>query len=111
MRAVKKIRFDDAEWQTVEERSREVGIPPSAFVRQAALASMPATIPEVNREAWAALARPLGNINQLAHHLNSGQPAGNVNWSKVSAGIERLGADIRALRNTLLGVVAESEEE
>jgi HAMP domain-containing protein len=107
---VKKIRFDDEEWKRVEARSLEAGLPPSTFVRQAALASVPTTIPEVNREAWAALARPLGNINQLAHHLNSGQPTDKVNWANVSAGIERLAIDIRALRNSLVGV-SEQEEE
>lgn len=65
---------------------------------------LPVGIPEVNREAWAALARTVGNINQLAHAANAGQPV--VVDSHLLAEVRD---QVQALRRQLLGVTDEGE--
>ena len=42
------------------------------YIREAALGRPVVVIPEINREAFSSLARIGANLNQLAHHLNSG---------------------------------------
>lgn len=42
--------------------------------------SLPASVPEVNQQAYSELARAASNLNQLAHHLNIG---GHVDMQEV----------------------------
>ncbi len=41
-----------------------------AWVRRASLGNIPAPVPELNHQAWIALARVAANLNQLAAHFN-----------------------------------------
>jgi hypothetical protein len=43
------------------------------WLRRAALEGPPRTVPEVNRQAWAQLARVSGNFNQLIAAINGGR--------------------------------------
>lgn len=43
-----------------------------AYVRQSLLDKPPAVIPELNRQAYAELARSASNLNQIARQLNIG---------------------------------------
>ena len=47
--------------------------------------NLPATVPELNVEAWESLARASSNINQIARHLNSG---GGINFEEIRVKIE-----------------------
>ena len=40
------------------------------FVREAALSSTAPVIDPIAQKQWADLAKPLANLNQIAHHLN-----------------------------------------
>lgn len=46
------------------------------YLRAAALHILPSTIPEINQIAWVELARAAGNINQIAHSINSSRHGG-----------------------------------
>ena len=79
LRKVMAIRLTPSERARVEMKAAEARLPPATFVRQAALnkvVSPPVQIPEVNREAYLELAKMGGNLNQIAHHLNSGVATG-----------------------------------
>jgi hypothetical protein len=67
-------------------------------------------VPEVNRAAWVDLARLAGNVNQLAARVNAltafgpGVPGRGVGLLDADrALLDRVGAEVRALRLSLLG--------
>lgn len=66
----------------------------AAYLRAAALHRPPPTVPEVNREQWAELARTAANLNQIAHRLNAGDA---LPLAEVRAALE-------AFRRSLIGV-------
>ena len=66
----------------------------------AALHRLPPTIPEVNREAWAALARTAANLNQIAHRLNAGD----------ALPLAEVRATLDAFRRDLIGVKHDAED-
>ncbi|SFD96853.1 hypothetical protein SAMN05660831_02705 [Thiohalospira halophila DSM 15071] len=71
-------------------------------LRRAALGrrvEAPPPVPEVNREAWRALARSVGNLNQLAHHANAGR---QVDGS-LRAELSEVRALVETLRKELVG--------
>ena len=66
-------------WISPNERARikglaeELRIPVSALLRDAALEALPPSIPEINRAAFASLARINSNLNQWMAALNAGR--------------------------------------
>ena len=75
----------------------------AAHIRKAALGELPLTIPSINREAWAELARVAANLNQHQRAINEGRAVpGPIDLSDLRASVD-------ALRNELLGVRRESE--
>lgn len=66
------VRLTAAELACLDARRDAVQMQRGEYLRAAALHRLPPTIPEVNREAWAALARTAANLNQIARHLNEG---------------------------------------
>lgn len=46
----------------------------SAYLRHAALGSLPQIIPELNREAWISLSSAAANLNQIVKRRNSAPP-------------------------------------
>lgn len=62
------VRVNEAEWQNLESKAKEMGMSPAQWLRVAALSRrLPAPpVPAANRESYAELARLAGNINQLA---------------------------------------------
>ena len=66
-------------WVSPQELARlkrlaaELRISLSALLRDAAIDSLPASIPEINRTAFASLARINSNLNQLMAALNAGR--------------------------------------
>lgn len=62
------------------------------YLRLAAFKKAPKPVPELNREAWADLARVGGNLNQIAKRLNEGD----------AANIEDIRKTLNELRTALL---------
>lgn len=62
-------RLSAAELAALDERRAAVRMQRGAYLRAAALLRLPPSVPAINREAWASLARAAGNLNQLARHL------------------------------------------
>jgi hypothetical protein len=93
------VRVNDAELQQLDERRAPLCMQRGEFLRCAALHKLPPTIPPLNRQAWEALARGLGNLNQITHAVNLGQ---------VDADLRPQAADLRqafaGLRAALIGV-------
>jgi hypothetical protein len=69
------------------------------YLRSAAIGVLPPTIPEINRQAWADLARVCGNLNQYQHLINAGEAAGHDPMV-----IDQLTHQVQKLRAELLGI-------
>lgn len=52
---------------------RRDAMPRAAYLRAAALDCLPPVIPELNREAWAVLARAAGNLATVANAMRGGE--------------------------------------
>lgn len=74
----------------------------AAHMRKAALGELPSSVPAINREAWAELARVAANLNQYQRAINEGRAGGPIDLSDLRASVD-------ALRNELLGVRRESK--
>lgn len=64
------VRLNDAELALLDSRRGAVQMQRGEYLRAAALHRLPPTIPAVNREMWAELARTAANLNQIARRLN-----------------------------------------
>lgn len=58
----------ELEWVDAERAKRDMQRGP--FLRESAMRRLPPSIPAINREAWAALARSAANLNQIAKAIN-----------------------------------------
>lgn len=67
----------------------------------------PAPPPELNRRAWAELARAAANLNQLAHHLNGLAVAGA---EATAADVAAVAEALAVFRATLIGARLSGEE-
>ena len=75
----------------------------ASHMRKAALGELPSSVPAINREAWAELARVAANLNKHQRSINEGRAVpGPVDLSDLRASVD-------ALRNELLGVHGEAE--
>ena len=54
------------------------------YIRDAVLKDLPPSVPELNREAWLELSKAAANLNQIAHHLNTG---GDPDFAAASAAL------------------------
>lgn len=96
-------RFDlyltDAERAAIREKANAAGLPLSAFIRRAALGQRCTTLPAIAAEQWAKLGRLAGNLNQIAKHLNEGDP-----FSAADAiSIDEIRFHLAAIRLALTG--------
>lgn len=92
------VYLDAAERAEIHRRAAEARLPVSAFIRKSALGQRVATVPAGNAERWSSLGRLTANLNQIAHHLNSGRISG------IDADLlERLTVEVRGLRLDLIG--------
>lgn len=76
------------------------------WLRLAWQRALPPTIPEVNREAWAALARTAANLNQIAHRLNVGDA---LPLAEVRAALDAFRRDLIGAKHDAEDVEDESE--
>ena len=102
------IRLTATERETLDELAGPGGV--AEYLRSLGLGRrprIPRVVPEVNRQAWAALAPVVANLNHLAAHANRGH--------FVSADLAPVLEDVRrhviALRAALLGREDDPEAE
>lgn len=95
------VRLNAEELERLDQKRKVSSMQRGEWLRAAALHRLPPSIPELNREAWAVLARSAGNLNQLARTLNEGA---GVNLTEIKT----LLAD---LRRSLIGARLDDESE
>lgn len=71
----------------------------AAYLRNAALGSLPPQIPAINREAWANLSRVAANLNQYQATINAG-----TTGAYPPEVLAELANQVQELRADLLGV-------
>ena len=93
------------ELTAIQAKAAQVGLPPAQWLRAAALsqAVLRPLVPEINRQAYAELARLAANLNQMARAAHAGQIV------SVSGLLEILQQQVRLLRKELLGIGHDSE--
>ena len=69
------VYLSDAERELLTGRAAQIGLRLPAYIRDAALDRLPPMIPALNREAWVALSRAAGNLNQIARAVRGGGAA------------------------------------
>ena len=80
------------------------------WLRLAAMSRPPRIVPEINKVAWADLARSAGNLNQITRAVNEGKlPV--ADRAKVGAQLMQLRADMDQLRRILIGQEAPDESQ
>ena len=100
-------RLTDAELALLDERRGKVSR--GEWLRLAALAAPPRIVPEVNKVAWADLAKASSNLNQLTKAVNEGRlPAPDL--AAANAFLLSLRAKIEAVRASLIGGEDESQD-
>jgi hypothetical protein len=67
-------RLNQEELSWLDEARSKVKMKRGEFLRSASLYKLPPTVPEINRQAWAELARYGSNLNQISRRLNEGDP-------------------------------------
>ena len=104
------FRLTESEAGELVEHARTSGHSVSQLVRLRVL-GQPAPVaaaPELNRAAYAELARTAGNLNQLAHHLNVVRVAGKseiIDLVQVKTLVQKALFEVSALRADLLGAL------
>lgn len=94
------VYVTEAERAELERRAERSGMRTPAYLRESGLNRLPPTIPEVNREAWSALARSAANLNQIARSLNAGD----------SLQAKQIRAALLEFRRDLIGAKGEENE-
>jgi hypothetical protein len=94
------VRLNDAELARLDSQRDAVQMQRGEYLRAAALHRLPPTIPALNREAWAELARTAANLNQIARGLNVGD----------ALPLAEVRAILDDLRRALIGVKYDAEE-
>lgn len=98
-------RVNDAELALIDQRRGKVSR--GEWLRLAALSKPPRIVPEVNKVAWADLARTAGNLNQLTRAVNEGRlPVKDV--PAFGKALMDLRAQLDVVRASLIGLDGES---
>lgn len=93
------VRLSDTELVELFERSDQVGLPPSSFMRETALGKkLPMPIPEINLKVHQELGRVGNNLNQLLKNFHRGKAQ-----TMPAETIEELLGLLRAIREELRG--------
>lgn len=95
------VRLNPAELAQLDRDRAPVRMQRGEYLRAASWGKLPPTIPAINREAWASLARAVGNLNQFQAAINEGRAAGYPAQT-----IEQLRDQVQQLRSELLGIQA-----
>jgi hypothetical protein len=103
------VRLNSAELADLDSARALVRMQRGEYLRSASRGVLPPTIPAINREAWASLARVAANLNQYQQAINAGTVHGHP--PEI---IQALAELVQKLRSDLLGITeseAESEGE
>lgn len=102
------VRVNVSEWDQLQVKASSMGMSPAQWLRHAALTRMlprrPA--PELNRRAYADLARVGGNLNQLAKAANEGRAIEDIGDL-----LRELLTTLREVRLRLLGATDDCEAD
>jgi hypothetical protein len=93
------VRLNAGELGRLDSLRAEVTMQRGEYLRAAALHQLPPTIPSVNREAWAAMARVAGNLNQYQTAINGGRA-----YEYPRGFLDELRSMVGGLRRDLIGV-------
>lgn len=101
------VRVNAAELDALQRKADSLGLPLAQWLRKIALSRFVPRplVPEVNREAYAELAKLAGNLNQLARAAHEGQAV--VPFPLLKATHDAL----NALRLELLGANRDSQDD
>ncbi|MDC9908884.1 hypothetical protein PSX32_21110 [Shigella flexneri] len=109
------VRLNDAELARLDSQRDAVQMQRGEYLRAAALHRLPPTIPAMNREQWAELARTAANLNQIARHLNEGlrgdgERIGKALGLQLSAELANCLRVLMLVRCDLIGVKHDAED-
>lgn len=93
------VRLNSVELAWLDGARAGVRMQRGEYLRSASRGVLPPTIPQINREAWASLARVAGNLNQYQAQINGGLSNGHP--PEV---IRDLADLVQKLRSQLLGI-------
>ena len=100
------VRLNAGELSRLDSLRAGVVMQRGEYLRAAALHQLPPTIPAINREAWAAMARVAGNLNQYQTAINEGRaykyPPGFLDGLRGMVGL---------LRRDMLGVRQDADAD
>lgn len=101
-------RLTDDELARLDARRGQVSR--GEWMRLAALGKPPRIVPEVNKVAWADLARAAGNLNQITRAINEGRlPVKDI--PSVGKAVMDVRAQLDTLRRHLIGLEVPDEGE
>lgn len=93
------VGFNDAEYATLESIQRKCPDETrQEIIRKAILGIHP--VSTIGKEQWQSLSRPLANLNQITHHINSGKIVDSCELKSCLKDTER---SIREIRHALRG--------
>ena len=98
------VRVNAAELAQLDQQRAPVEMKRGEYLRAAALHRLPPTIPAINREAWAAMARVAGTLNQYQRAINEGKAHGHP-----PEAIDELRALVSQFRLDLIGAAPPRE--
>ncbi len=99
------VFVNEAELTELRRRGDATGMADLAtYVRRAVLAQRPprGVVPAVNVAAYQDLARTAANLNQVTRHLNEGGRLDATGTARLADVLDRLTAQVRALRLALM---------
>ncbi len=106
------VRVNGAERALMEARAAAAGLDVGAYVRAMGLRRrVVGVVPEVNREAWAELARTTANVNQIAAHLNGGGRFDERGTPRVAQTLDAVRGELGRLRAVLIGPFDDADDE
>lgn len=97
------VRLNQDEFAYLDSMRKSFGMLKAEFLRAAAFGQLP-DVPaaaQINRSAWAKLARTTANLNQIAKHLNAAALTGETPQYSV----EEIQLELERFRDSLLGMV------
>jgi len=71
------VRLNSGELAALDQQRVGCRMQRGEYLRAAALHQLPPVIPPINQEAWAVLARAIGNLNQYQTAINQGRAPGD----------------------------------
>lgn len=98
------VRLNKAELTQLD--SKRSGYRRGEWLRMAALHQLAPVLPEVNKEAWAELARSAANLNQITKHLNTKAPDSGISRTEMFT----LKRSLDAFRDALFAAQQKLEE-